>query len=100
MNNPKKIRNNGASDMQKFHNLFVIIVWVFLFSALSKTGFSEAADTYHVIHVNGTIQIRASGKLLEVGDKISSEDEIVFKTPDAAAAVISAEKGRFILRVR
>jgi hypothetical protein len=47
---------------------------------LSKTGFSEAADTYHVIHVNGTIQIRASGKLLEVGDKISSEDEIVFKT--------------------
>jgi hypothetical protein len=46
---------------------------------LSKTGFSEAADTYHVIHVNGTIQIRASGKLLEVGDKISSEDEIVFK---------------------
>lgn len=52
---------------------------------------------YHVIHVNGTIQIKASGKLLEIGDKISSEDEIVFKTPDAMAALISAEKGRFTL---
>ena len=82
----------------KFRSIVTLIIFVFVCFSIPETGFSEPADVYHVIHVRGTIQLKVSGKLLKTDDKISSEDEVVFKTPDAVAAVISPKKGRFTLR--
>ena len=82
----------------KFRSIVTLMSFIFVCFSMAETGFSEPADVYHVIHVRGTIQIKASGKLLKTNDKISSDDEVVFKMPDAVAAVISPKKGRFTLR--
>jgi len=55
-----------------------------------------AADTYFVIHVKGTVTNQTSGKALKVGDKISSEDKVIFGASDAAA-IIMGPKGKFTL---
>lgn len=54
-------------------------------------------DSYQVLHVKGTIMVKASGKILKPGDMISSEDQLVFRG-DAMAAVISPQKGRFVMK--
>jgi hypothetical protein len=54
-------------------------------------------DTYKVIKVNGLIVYKKSSKNMLQGDEFSENEELVFKTADSKAAVISVQKGRFIL---
>jgi hypothetical protein len=54
-------------------------------------------EVYFITFVKGTIILEKTQKVLKVGDKISPRDKIVFKDKDAMAAVLSPQKGRFIL---
>lgn len=91
------LTNGGGSTLQcKMMNTFLLII-IFLFS-FSSSCFSS--DTYYVIHVKDAIIVKNTGTLLKVGDAISSEEELVFKSPNAVAAVISPQKGRFTLSAR
>ncbi|MCB9233575.1 MAG: hypothetical protein H6581_18100 [Bacteroidia bacterium] len=61
-------------------------------------GFTRAQDTYHVIYVKGLIVNKANNNPLKQGDQIDSNTEIVFKSTDALATILSKSKGRFNLK--
>jgi hypothetical protein len=73
-----------------------IIVSFILFISLHLAA--SATETYNIIHVKGVIKVQKTGIVLKAGDKILSSDKVVFVTPDAIAAVISASQGRFVLK--
>jgi hypothetical protein len=54
-------------------------------------------DTYKVIKVTGTIVYKKNNKSVLQGDLFPESEQIVFKTTESKAAVISTAKGRFIL---
>jgi hypothetical protein len=56
-----------------------------------------APDVYKVIKVTGTIVYKKNSKDVLQGDLFPETEQIVFKTPESKAAVISTAKGRFIL---
>jgi len=56
------------------------------------------AQEYQVLLVKGEIILTSNGSVLKPGDKISENENIQFKTIDAMAAVLSSEKGRYILK--
>ena len=71
---------------------------VYLILALALgMGITHAQD-YQVLHVRGEILHESSGKNLSPGDKVSGSDKIHFKTTDAMAAVLSTDKGKYILK--
>jgi hypothetical protein len=70
-----------------------------LFCLLLFVGFYCEAQEYQVLHVKGEIIKEKDGALLKPGDKINESDKIKFQTDNAMAAVLSDEKGRYILRV-
>jgi hypothetical protein len=96
--------------MMKFPVIIITAsICIFLCLGMPGTLISGPPDVYRVIHVRGTILVKApktdrTGTAengfhpMKIDDKISEMDEIVFKTPDAVAAVMSREKGRFTLR--
>jgi len=53
--------------------------------------------SYFVLQVKGQILHPKTKKALAVGDKVEQKDELVFKTPDAKAVVVSKEKGRYVI---
>lgn len=55
-------------------------------------------EVYQVLNVKGTIKRKKDGKVLTAGDQINGQDEVIFTTPDAMAAVVSTLKGRFVLK--
>ena len=55
---------------------------------------------YQVLQVKGEIVRSSDGTILKPGDKISEEEQIQFVTKDAMAAVLSEEKGRYIIKVK
>lgn len=55
-------------------------------------------EVYHVLNVKGSIKRKKDGKMLVAGDQINGQDEVIFTTPDAIAAVVSNLKGRFVLK--
>jgi len=57
-----------------------------------------SSQEYQILHIKGEIIRVKDGKPLKSGDKIDAEEKINFKSKDAMAAVLSAEKGRYILR--
>ncbi len=57
------------------------------------TGFSQS---YTVIQVIGDIEV--NGNKLSRGTKLEADDELVFKSAGAKAAVLSNEKGRYVLQ--
>ena len=71
--------------------LLLIILPVFLL----LNGLS--AQEYHILHVKG--EIKVDGVPIKPGDKINADKEIQFTTPDAVAAALSPDKGRYIIRV-
>ncbi|HOP50989.1 MAG TPA: hypothetical protein PK887_10245 [Ignavibacteriales bacterium] len=75
-------------------NLTKILLFVFIISIIS---FAQN-DTYIVLKVKGKILLKKNNKELKPQDKLSSKDEIIFTTEDAAAALHSPQKGRFTLR--
>jgi hypothetical protein len=54
-------------------------------------------DNYKVIKVTGTILYKKNNKNVLQGDLFPENEQIVFKTVDSKAAVISTARGRFIL---
>ncbi|MDP2387998.1 MAG: hypothetical protein Q8M29_16610 [Bacteroidota bacterium] len=54
-------------------------------------------DTYKVIKVTGIITYKKSNKNMLQGDLFPENEQILFKTNDSKAAIISTAKGRFIL---
>lgn len=57
---------------------------------------SSTADIYFVIHIKGSAVNKTTGKTIEVGDPISSEDEVKFGSKETTVVIIGA-KGKFTL---
>lgn len=55
------------------------------------------SEKYRVIKIQGEIQRVKTGLLLSTGDDFLSDENLNFKTDYSRAAVINAQKGRFIL---
>jgi len=70
------------------------------FTLNSKSDNLEEAillDNYKVIKVDGRIVFQTSGKDMHTGDQFVSNEKIKFVTEESRAAVISKQKGRFVL---
>ena len=78
--------------------IFKIKRVVIIIISMVLASFHVNAQTYSVIHVKGKLINKESGKEISRGDKIDEESEIIFDSSDAMAAVISSERGRFILK--
>jgi hypothetical protein len=61
---------------------------------------SFGQENYKVIKVNGEIVLKEKGTPLQTGTEFSKNDNLVFRTEDATAAVINSQKGRLILTSR
>lgn len=57
-------------------------------------------EKYIVLKVKGKILLKKNNKELKPKDEINSNDEIIFTTQDAVAALHSPQKGRFTLRAQ
>lgn len=55
-------------------------------------------DNYKVIKVDGRIIFANNGKDMHTGDQFNSDEKLEFKTQESRAAVISKQKGRFVLK--
>ncbi len=54
-------------------------------------------DNYKVIKVNGSIQVKKTGKALQQGDIFKASTTLQFNSPESKATVINGEKGRFVI---
>lgn len=77
----------------KFKQIIFLSTLILLFGF--KIGIRD--DKYKVIKVNGSIQIKKTGKSLQQGDVFQESTPLVFKSPDSKATVINSEKGRFVI---
>lgn len=66
-----------------------------LFIALASCAY---AQDYTVIHVRGEIFKKSSDTPIKRGDRVGADEEIIFKSPNAVAAVLSPSRGRYILK--
>lgn len=55
-------------------------------------------QVYQVLHLKGEIIRVKDGELLKPGDKLDASEKINFMSKDAMAAVLSADKGRYIIK--
>ncbi|HVN57003.1 MAG TPA: hypothetical protein VMT63_01790 [Bacteroidales bacterium] len=74
-----------------------IITIIFFFLILVPL---RAQNDFKVIRVNGSILIRERNVSLETGTVFSEKEDLLFKTDDATAAVINAQKGRVVITSR
>ena len=72
----------------------IIPVFVLLFLFIN-TSFSQ--DNFKVIKVKGIILLKTKNISLETGTVFSEEEDLLFRTDDATASVINAQRGRMIL---
>ena len=70
----------------------LLIPALFFFSIVSF------AQSYSVLHVVGRIYDTRSGSYLSTGSKLDATAKLRFDSPGAKAALLSPEKGRFILQ--
>lgn len=84
----------------------ILIPTVLLFFVIGVTSFTivkkenktnSFLDNYKVIKVDGRIIFQTSGKDMHTGDQFTSNEKLDFKTQESRAAVISKQKGRFVL---
>jgi hypothetical protein len=75
--------------MKSIIQAFILLV-IFIDPAFSQ-------DDFKVIKVNGTILLTARGISLETGTVFSGNEDLLFRSEDATAAVINSKKGRLIL---
>jgi hypothetical protein len=71
-----------------------ILALLFLFFAI-ETAFNQ--EDFKVIKVNGTILLKTRGVSLETGTVFSAKEDLLFRSEDAAAAVINSQKGRLVI---
>jgi hypothetical protein len=72
-----------------------IVNAVIIFLIVSYPAFSQT--DFKVIKVNGSIVLKTKGISLETGTVFSDKEDLLFRSEDAAAAVINSKKGRIIL---
>ncbi len=60
--------------------------------------FQSGGDIYYVSHVAGSVCNYTSGKQVEIGDKMSLKDSLVFSSAGDRVAVINPVKGRFVVQ--
>jgi len=77
--------------------LLTVIFGFTLSKTNSKKEINLALDSYKVIKVDGRIVFQTSGRDMHTGDLFNSDEKITFKTEESRAAVISKQKGRFVL---
>ena len=70
----------------------ISLLFIFIFS-----GISSGQEDFKVIKVNGSIVLKTNNVSLQTGTVFSEKETLVFRTDDATAAVINAQKGRMIL---
>lgn len=70
-------------------------IFVLLFAFAFYPIYSQE---YQVLHVKGKIIRESDGALLKPGDKVSDKEKIRFDSKESMAAVLSKEKGRYILK--
>ena len=71
---------------------YTLLAVLLLISGLSQ------AQQYVIIHVKGKITLVKTSSQIKRGDKIAGDEQIRFDSPDAIAAVLSSDRGRFILK--
>ena len=69
---------------------------IILFVLITSLSVIAQSD-YNVIKVNGTIVLNKNNNVLQRGSVFGADDELVFRTTNARAAVIHPSEGRFIL---
>jgi len=62
------------------------------------SGYSGRSQTYSVIHVLGKIYLPEEGIYLKQGQKINQDATLRFETPASRAAVLSSDRGRYVLQ--
>lgn len=73
---------------------------IHILSILCILSYYSNAQDYHIIHIKGVIKLAKTKQAIKVGDKLNANDRLIFQNSDAMAAVISSEKGRFILKAQ
>jgi len=64
-------------------------------------GYSaNAQDMYHVTRVNGELTNLSTGKIVEAGDALSSDDLILFESMESYAIAIGSSMGRFQIKIQ
>lgn len=58
---------------------------------------SAQTETYFVTHIKGKIINKTTNKSLKLGDKLKATDKILYNPNNAAAILMSNQKGRFVL---
>ena len=71
-------------------------IHLILFFVFCSAVLSGQID-YRVIKVNGSILLKAKGISLETGTVFKENEDLLFRTEDATAAVINSQKGRLVL---
>ncbi len=71
---------------------------IFIVSFFLLFTISTQAQDYYVLHVKGVVLDKESGKSISIGDRITGNSEVIFKSTDAKVVVLNKEKGRAILQ--
>ena len=79
-----------------------MLLFAFIFSLIfgfenNTSSQNKLDESFHIIFIQGTIQMKSSGETLKRGMQLKSSEKIVFKSKDAKAVVLSTTKGRFVL---
>lgn len=73
-------------------SIFPALIFIFIL-----IGATFGQTDFRVIKVSGSIVLKTKGISLETGTIFSDKEDLLFRSEDATAAVINAQKGRLIL---
>jgi|GEM_PF-2854467 len=77
---------------------FINLIFCVLISSFSSTLYAQNdTELYHVIMTQGVIFNSSSKSLLNRGATIKSTDNVIFKSSDARAIMLSQTRGRFLM---
>lgn len=79
-------------NIRRFYIALILFFAVYFFSSKGIQ-----AQSYYVLHVEGTITLEDSGVPIKVGDKVSSEASLIFENDKAKAIVMGRKQGRQLL---
>lgn len=74
--------------------IFLYCLFVTLFFPINNI----MSQCYTVLTVKGEILLEKTGQPIKEMDEVCSTDKIIFSTPDSKAAVLSPDKGRFVIK--
>lgn len=74
--------------------VFLFCLFATLFLQINKI----MSQCYTVLSVKGEIILEKTGQPIKEMDEVCSTDKITFSTPESKAAVLSPDKGRFVIK--